>query len=272
TSSQPIPSHSPAFPTRLSSPHDSFPIPSPSPLLSTCAPLPSPLSAPDILPVILSPLDPIPTCLQPLPPDLPPMLSLPPLPVHAATSSSPLPPSLLLMSLSQPRLQPLNSLRSAPCTVKLQPPPPAPSLSSAFPPLLFDCTPMPLQSCSFHFPPPPTLHASTLPLLLPLLRPPDPAPVTSAKPQPPPPPPTVQSSQHMCSNLKTNMDHTPSTGATANAFKNATTNTDTPSLHLILEASPTVATGRTSRENATLTLCSTHHAAAAAEPKSKENS
>jgi hypothetical protein len=84
--------------------------------------------------------------------------------------------------------------------------------------------------------------------------------------------PTVQSSQHMCSNLKTNMDHTPSTGATANAFKNATTNTDTPSLHLILEASPTVATGRTSRENATLTLCSTHHAAAAAEPKSKENS
>jgi hypothetical protein len=56
---------------------------------------------------------------------------------------------------------------------------------------------------------------------------------------------TVRSSRQVQSNLKT--IRTPSTGTTTNAFADATTNTDTPSHHLVFEASPTAATG--SRED-----------------------
>jgi hypothetical protein len=209
TSSQPMPSPSPALPTRVSSLHDPFPIRLPSPLLSTRALSPSPLSTPDVLPIVLSPLDPVPACPLPLPPDLSPALSPSPSPVHAATSPPPSYPSLSLMSPSQPRLQLLDGLRSAPCdpplplafplpppprppdpvparTVKPQPPP-APSLSSTFPSQMFDRTPMLHQSCSLHFPPPPTLLTALVFPPSPLPRPPDPRTASSAnaKPQPP---------------------------------------------------------------------------------------
>jgi hypothetical protein len=205
------PSPFPQSPVRPSSPPcDLSHTPSPSPpltILATTSPESSPLSAPDVLPVVLSPLDPVPTRPQPLPPDSSPMLSPSPSPVHATTSSPPSPPSFQLAS----RLQLLDgscmSPRDGPLPLAFPPsppprppdpmpvrsvepqlPPPAPSLSSAFPSQPFDRTPMPRQKRSLRFPPPPTLHASPIPPLLPPLRPPDPAPVTSAKPQPPPPP------------------------------------------------------------------------------------
>ncbi|KAN0130472.1 hypothetical protein V8E53_011735 [Lactarius tabidus] len=212
TTSQLIPSPSPALPTSSSSLHDSILIPSPSPLLSSLAPSPSPLSAPDILPVVLSPLDPVPTRPQPLPPDSSPMLSPSPSPVHATTSSPPLPPSSQLASRSQlldgSRMSPRDSplpLAFPPSppprppdpmpvrSVEPQLPPPAPSLLSAFPSQPFDRTPTPRQKRSLRFPPPRTSHIRLIPPLLPPLRPPDPAPVMSAEPQPPPPSPPFSS-------------------------------------------------------------------------------
>ncbi|KAN0135023.1 hypothetical protein V8E53_007141 [Lactarius tabidus] len=268
---------------------------SPSPPLTILAmmlPLSSPLSAPDVLPIVLSPLDPIPTHPQPLLPDSLPMLSLSPSPVHATTSSPPLPPSSQLVLRSQllngSRMSPRDSplpLGFPPLplprppdpmpvrSVKPQLPPLAPSLLLAFPSQPFDCTPMPNQKCSLCFPPPPTLHASTLPPLLPLLQPPDPAPVTSAKPQPPLPP--VSSSTEATNIVTMHHEahyHTPSTSTIAIAFKNTTTDTDTPLHHLVLKASHTVATSSVSRENTALTIRFTNHTAAAAEPKPKENS
>ncbi|KAN0136934.1 hypothetical protein V8E53_005375 [Lactarius tabidus] len=157
--SQLIPSPSPAFPTCSSLLHDSSPILSHSPLLSIRSPSPSPLSVPDVLPIILLPLDPVTARLLPLPPNLSPMLSPSPSLIHAATSSPPSHPSfplaLLLQLLNGPHMSPRNGpLRLAfppsplhrppdlmPAgSIEPQSPAPAPSPSSALPSQSSDCT------------------------------------------------------------------------------------------------------------------------------------
>jgi hypothetical protein len=327
TTSQLIPSPSPALPTRSSSPHDSIPIPSPLPLLSSLAPSPSPLSAPDILPIILSPLDPVPTRPLPLPPDLSPVLSPSPSPVQVATSPPPSPPSLPLASLLQPlggaRMPPRDSplplahLPSPPPrppdpmlagSVKPQPSAPAPSPLSVFPSQPFDSTPLPPPLTLTSPLSPPSLPFASLSQLLddsgslprdpPLLliipsslppRPPDPTPVTSAEPQPPPPSPPLSSPTEPINAVATHHEAHRSKQL-ADAFEPQNRLGSHPQhrhyRHRLQEcdhryryplAPPHPRSfahscyRQLSRENTAVTICSTYHAAAAAEPKLKEN-